>query len=243
MRVAALYDVHGNLPALEAVLTDPRCAAADVIACGGDLVLGPYPAECLDLLEGQGERVRFIMGNCDREATETPEEGELGVAASWSGERLGPERVARVSRWPLTAELDLEGLGHVLFCHATPTSDRPILTRVTPEDEVARELGGVQTGVVVCGHTHVQYDRAVGPVRLVNAGSVGMPYEGSGDARWALLAGGEIELLRTAYDTKAALARLEEPGFPLFTQWFVDSLRGEVSAEEATASFESRRGV
>ena len=80
-------------------------------------------------------------------------------------------------------------------------------------------------------------------MRLVNAGSVGMPYEGSGDARWALLADGEIELLRTAYDTDAALARLEEPGFPLFTQWFVDSLRGEVSAEEATASFESRRGA
>jgi len=214
-----------------------------VIACGGDLVLGPYPAECLDLLEGYGEGVRFIMGNCDREAAETPEEGELGVAASWSGERLGPERVARVSRWPLVAELDLEGLGHVLFCHATPTSDRPILTRITPEGDVARELGGVQTGVVVCGHTHVQYDRRVGPVRLVNAGSVGMPYEGSGDARWALLADGEIELLRTAYDTDAALARLEEPGFPLFTQWFVDSLRGEVSAEEATASFESRRGA
>ena len=243
MRVAALYDVHGNLPALEAVLADPRCAAADVIACGGDLVLGPYPAECLDLLEGYGERVRFIMGNCDREAAETPEEGELGVAASWSGERLGPERVARVSRWPLVAELDLEGLGHVLFCHATPTSDRPILTRITPEGDVARELGGVQTGVVVCGHTHVQYDRRVGSVRLVNTGSVGMPYEGSGDARWALLDDDGLELLTTAYDTEAALDLLERAGFPLFRQWLVGSLRGEVSAEEATASFESRRGA
>jgi predicted phosphodiesterase len=243
VRVAALYDVHGNLPALEAVLADPRCAEADTIVCGGDLVVGPYPAECLDTLEALGARARFVTGNCDREAVETPEGGELGAAARWSNERLGPERVARVARWPLTVELDVTGLGRVLFCHATPTSDLPILTRVTPVEDVARELDGVAADVVVCGHTHVQYDRRVGDVRLVNAGSVGMPYEGSGDARWALLVEGEIELVTTAYDTEAALARLEGAGFPLLAQWLVDSLRGEVSAEEATASFETRRGA
>ena len=80
MKVAALYDVHGNLPALEAVLADPRCAAAETIVCGGDLVVGPYPAECLDLLEDSSLRVRFVMGNCDREAVELPEGGELDAA-------------------------------------------------------------------------------------------------------------------------------------------------------------------
>jgi len=242
MRVAALYDVHGNLPALEAVLGDPRCAAADMIVCGGDLVVGPYPAECLDALEAYGDRVLFITGNCDREAIEAPPEGELGAAASWSNERLGRERTARVARWPLTVELELPETRRVLFCHATPASDLPILTRITPEEDVARALGDVAAEVVVCGHTHVQYDRRVGDARLVNAGSVGMPYEGSGDARWALLADGDVELVTTAYDTEAALARLEQPGFPLFRQWLVDALRGEISAEEATASFESRRG-
>ncbi|HEY7179078.1 MAG TPA: metallophosphoesterase family protein [Gaiella sp.] len=243
MRVAALYDVHGNLPALEAVLADPRCAEADTIVCGGDLVVGPYPAECLDTLEALGARARFVTGNCDREAVETPEGGELGAAARWSNERLGPERVARVARWPLTVELDVTGLGRVLFCHATPTSDLPILTRVTPDEDVARELGSVSAGVVVCGHTHVQYDRRVADVRLVNAGSVGMPYEGSPDARWALLGDDGVELAATAYDSHSALARLEQARFPLFAEWLVDSLRGEISAEEATASFESRRGT
>ena len=100
MRVAALYDVHGNLPALEAVLADPRCAEADVVVCGGDLVVGPYPAECLDALEAHAGRVRFLVGNCDREAVETPEEGELGAAARWSSDRLGTERTARVADWP-----------------------------------------------------------------------------------------------------------------------------------------------
>jgi predicted phosphodiesterase len=241
MRVAALYDVHGNLPALEAVLGDPRCAAADAIVCGGDLVVGPHPAECLDALEASGDRVLFIAGNCEREALEAPTEGELGAAAQWSSERLGQERRDRVGRWPLTVELELPETGRVLFCHATPTSDLRILTRITPEADVTRELGDVTAEVVVCGHTHVQYDRRVGSVRLVNAGSVGMPYEGSGEARWALLADGGVELVSTAYDTEAALARLERSGFPLFRQWFVASLRGEVSAEEATASFESRR--
>jgi predicted phosphodiesterase len=243
VKVAALYDVHGNLPALEAVLADPRCAAADAVVCGGDLVVGPYPAECLDALETLGARVQFITGNCDREAVETPEGGELGAAARWSNERLGPERVARAAAWPLTVELDVRGLGRVLFCHATPSSDLPILTRVTPEADVARELGEVTADVVVCGHTHVQYDRRVGSVRLVNAGSVGMPYEGSPDARWALLGEDGLELVTTPYNAEAALETLERAGFPLFEQWLVDALRGEVSAEEATASFESRRGA
>jgi predicted phosphodiesterase len=243
VKVAALFDVHGNLPALEAVLADPRCAAADVLVSGGDLVVGPCPAECLDRLEALGHRVRFLRGNCDREAVETPEDGELGEASSWSNARLGPERAARVARWPLTAELDVAALGRVLFCHATPASDVPILTRITPEEAALEALGDVDADVVVCGHTHVQYDRRVGSVRLVNTGSVGMPYEGSGDARWALLDDDGLELLTTAYDTEAALDTLERAGFPLFRQWLVDALRGEVTAEEATASFESRRGA
>ncbi len=244
MRVAALYDVHGNLPALQAVLADARCVGADVIVSGGDLVIGPRPDECLDALEALGDRVRFLSGNCDREAVELPEADEpgLGSAARWSNERLGPERASRVAAWPLTVELEAAGLGRMLFCHATPTSDLPILTRATPEEDVTRELGEIAADVVVCGHTHVQYDRQVGGVRLVNAGSVGMPYEGSPDARWALLGDDGIELLSTSYDADAALASLEGAEFPLFQQWCVRSLRGEVSAEEATASFESRRG-
>ncbi len=243
MRVAALDDVHGSLPALEAVLADRRCASADVVVCGGDLVVGPYPAECLDALESLGERARFLMGNCDREAVLVPADGSLGPVARWCNERLGPERVSRVARWPATVELEVDGLGSVLFCHATPASDLPILTRATPEADVLRELGDVSADVVVCGHTHVQYDRRVGGVRLVNAGSVGMPYEGSPEARWALLGDEGLELVTTAYDAQAALEQLERTGFPLLRQWFVPMLNGEVSAEEATESFESRRGA
>jgi putative phosphoesterase len=241
MRVAALYDVHGNLPALEAVMADPRLGDADVIVSGGDLVMGPYPAECLDLLEAQGGRARFLKGNGDREACELHEDGELGDAARWCHERLGLERVERVDSWPATVELETIGLGAVLLCHATPASDLPILTRATPEEDAARELSDVTADVVVCGHTHVQYDRQVGRVRLVNAGSVGMPYQGSPDARWALLDADGIELVSTPYDAVAALEALSRPGFPLVQQWLAPVLLGQVTADEATAEFERRR--
>jgi predicted phosphodiesterase len=241
MKVAALYDVHGNLPALEAVMADPRLADADAIVSGGDLVMGPYPAECLDLLEGEGGRARFLKGNGDRETCEPHEGGELGDAARWCRERLGHERVERVDAWPATVELEVSGLGAVLLCHATPASDLPILTRATPDEAVARELGDVAADVVVCGHTHVQYDRQVGRVRLVNAGSVGMPYEGSPDARWALLGPDGVELLSTPYDAVAALDALTRTGFPLVQQWLAPVLRGEVTAAEATDEFERRR--
>jgi len=244
VRVAALYDVHGNLPALDAVVADARCATADVVVCGGDLVAGPFPSECLDRLEALGDRVRFLSGNCDREVglPSGHEEWHEHIGG-WSAGLLGAERLERVRRWPLTVELEVGGLGTALFCHATPSSDLTILTRITPEDDVADALAGCEADVVVCGHTHVQYDRTARGSRIVNAGSVGMPYEGSPDARWALLGPEGIELVSTPYDAPRALETLAETGFPMFDAWFARTLRGEVTAEEATAAFESRRGA
>ena len=253
MRVAALYDVHGNLPTLEAVLADPRCAAAETIVCGGDLVAGPLPEACLDRLEADG-RASFLSGNGDRETVTPPDEGPLAEIGAWAAARLGPDRLARVAGWPATIELDVPGLGRVVFCHATPRSDTEILTAVTPEADVAAVLASTTADVVICGHTHVQYDRVVsdstsgtnrrdGARRIVNAGSVGMPYEGTPDARWALLDDDGVTLVSTTYDAEAAFAVLSETGFPLLDEWYGAVVRGEVTAEEATAHFESRRGA
>lgn len=243
VRVAALYDVHGNLPALEAVLADPRLETADAIVSGGDLVAGPLPAECLDALERLGSRVRFLAGNADRETVSPSHEGPLAAVGRWGNARLGAERLRRVAAWPATIELEVDGLGAVLFCHATPRSDTTILTRLTPVDDVAAELAGIAARTVVCGHTHVQYEREVDGITLVNAGSVGMPYEGSAAARWALLDGSGSSLVSTPYDAAAALRRLARTGFPLLADWLEPVLRGEVTADEATRSFESRRGA
>jgi len=235
MRVAALYDVHANLPAVEAVLAE---VDADTILVGGDAVLGPMPRETLRLLRDRG--ATFIRGNCDREVA-TPGEGEelWTRRARWAHEQLDDEELAflRDLRHPLPMEVD--GLGEVLFCHGSPRSDEEILTAITPPKRLDPILDGVTQNLVVCGHTHAQFDRLVGDRRLVNAGSVGMAYEGEpGIAAWAIL-GPTVELRRTAYDVEAAAVLVRETGFPGADELVNEALLHPPSAEEVTAHFES----
>jgi predicted phosphodiesterase len=235
-RVAALYDVHGNLPALHAVIADPRFQAADLVVCGGDVVLGPEPAEVLSLLHGMGSRVLYIGGNCERDVVE-----RSSAEAAWCADRLGAELVDEIGSWDATAELDVEGIGRLLFCHATPRSKDEIITRVTPVADVLDAYAG-HTGVVVVGHTHVQYERLLQRLHLVNAGSVGVPYGGERGAQWVLLGPG-VELVHTPYEIDAALIRMAATGFPGFEEWVRPGVRGEVGVEDATAYFEGRRGA
>jgi len=203
VRVAALYDVHGNLPALEAVLAEAD--EADLIVAGGDVVGGPFPAETLERLRGLGDRVRWLRGNAERELVEPlpprdagPPPGELERLRA----ALGDEQVDFLYGLPEQVELDVDGLGRVLFCHATPQNDLDMVTPLTPEERLRRILDGVSADVVVAGHTHIQDDRRVDGVRWVNAGSVGMAYEDEPGAYWALL-GPEVELRRTEYEATA----------------------------------------
>ena len=158
--------------------------------------------------------MRFLRGNGDRETVTPPAGGPLAEIGGWAAARLGPDRLDRVARWPATVELEVAGSAACssVTRHRAPTTD--ILTAATPDVDVAAALAGVAADVVVCGHTHVQYDRRVGSIRVVNAGSVGMPYEGSPDARWAILGDGEIALVSTPYDAEAALAALWRLGLP-----------------------------
>ncbi len=234
MQVAALYDVHGNLPALEAVLSE---VDADVILSGGDLVLGPMPSECLERLRERG--ATFIRGNGDRVVS-----GGAGAddpwaeRARWVREQLSEEQLAFVRGWPHPLGLEVDGLGPVLFCHGSPRSDEEILTAITPPKRLDPILDGVREQVIICGHTHVQFDRIVGDRRLVNAGSVGMPYEGeAGIASWALL-GPHVELRRSRYDAEAAAAAIRASGYPDAEEFVQEYILAPASAEEATAHFE-----
>jgi predicted phosphodiesterase len=233
VRVAALYDVHGHLPALEAVLAEPDVAGADLVVVGGDFAGGPMPAETVDLLRSQSARTRFIRGNAERElwSPSPPREGgPQPEVLAWTRDRLGEEGIRFLKSLPETLTVPVTGLGHVLFCHGTPRSDEEIVTELTPDERLRDVLSGVEEPVVVCGHTHVQFDRAVGAIRLVNAGSVGMPYEDEPGAYWALL-GPEVELRRTPFDADRAAARIAATGYP-----------GEIpsaSRREATEFFES----
>ena len=207
MRVAALYDVHGNLPALEAVLTEVQADA--VIVVGGDVTAGPLPAETLERLRALGDRVRWIRGNADREL----DPNEQGLAPpdviGWVRAQHSEEQIAFLHGLPERLELDVEGVGRVLFCHATPQNDTDIFLEGTPEDRVAPSFVGVEADVVVCGHTHMQFSREIAGVRVVNAGSVGMAYDDEPGAYWLAL-GPDVEHRRTPYDP----AGLEASAFP-----------------------------
>ena len=238
MRVAALYDVHGNLPALEAVLAEVEGAEVDVVVVGGDVCIGPMPRGVLDRLLSLGERARFLRGNGDREIAAEPAGTGLWVERTrWSAQQLDRGARAWLAALPDTQTVDVDGLGPVLFCHGSPRRDEEILTRISPDARVAAALAGAEEAVVVCGHTHVQFDREVAGRRLVNAGSVGMPYEAGPGAYWALL-GPDVELRRTAYDLEAAAAAIRATGFPGAAELAAGNVLAVPSAEEATEQFE-----
>jgi len=238
MKVAALYDIHGNLPALEAVLAEVEEAEPDVVVVGGDIVLGPMPSETLELLLGLGDRALFVRGNCDRLMNEEITEGGLNAdRARWSAEQLARGQRAWLGSLPDTQSVEVDGIGPTLFCHGSPRSDEEILTAISSELRVAEAVKGVAEPVVVCGHTHVQFDRLAAEKRLVNAGSVGMPYESLPGAYWALLGPG-LELRRTDYDREAAAAAIRATTFPDANEFAAENVLTIPSGHEATELFE-----
>jgi predicted phosphodiesterase len=202
VRIAALYDVHGNAPALSAVLAD--LGAVDAVVFGGDLVWGAWPRETLELALGLGRRAHYIMGNTDRGAL-TEQEDPSGF---WVQERLSDEEREFVLSWPATLRLD-----GALYCHATPRSDTELVTPYSPEERWAEILDGVEEELVVCGHIHLQYDERHADRRVVNPGSVGNPTVRA-TAWWAILDDGRVELRTTDYDTRATAEAMRASGFP-----------------------------
>ena len=219
MRVAALYDIHGNLPALEAVLESIRTAGVDLIVVGGDVLPGPMSVETLACLLNLRTPVRFIQGNgevavlAELAGTDTSTLREQArEAVRWTAQQLQPEHERAVASWSKTLQVEIHGLGEVLFCHATPRNENEIFTRVTPEEQLLPIFEGLEIPVVVCGHTHMRFDRMVGKTRVVNAGSVGMPF-GEPGADWLLL-GPEIRPQHTIYDFRRAAERIRGTKYP-----------------------------
>ena len=198
--VAALYDIHGNLAALEAVLAEVPDDATIVV--GGDICAGgEQPSEVLGRLRGLGDRVVWLRGNADREL----HPGEEGLAPpeflEQARSKLSEEEIEFLHDLPETQLVD-----DALYCHASPRNDLDIFTERTPEERIAVLFEGLEVSTVVCGHTHTQYERTIGGVRVVNAGSVGAPYEDEPGAYWLL----DLVHQRTPYDGAELKASREE---------------------------------
>jgi predicted phosphodiesterase len=217
-RVAALYDIHGNLPALEAVLEDVQRSGVECIVIGGDVVPGPMPRETLTCLSALELPVHFIQGNGEvavlkELAGEKPAvPAELRKTLRWVAQQLGPADKEWLASWAKTLTVEMPSLGEVLFCHAAPRDENEMFTRFTPENHLAPMFDGIEAAIVVCGHTHMQFDRMIGMVRVINAGSVGMPY-GEPGAYWLLLGPG-VELRRTLYNLEQTAKRIRSTDYP-----------------------------
>jgi putative phosphoesterase len=219
MRIVALYDIHANLPALEAVLADVEKVEPDLIVIGGDVIPGPMPAATLDRLLRLSTDTLFMYGNGERdvltvlageEPLRVPEQYRPTVR--WTAERISEDHRKAMAAWPLVQRVQSAVHGDLLFCHATPRGDNEIITKNTAAAVLDGLFEATDADIIICGHTHMQFDRTVGGGRVINAGSVGMPFGGNA-ACWLLL-DDEAHLRQTSYDVAGGAARVEKTSYP-----------------------------
>ena len=241
MRIAALYDIHGNFLALDAVLAEFSADDVDHVVIGGDVVWGPHPGEVMDRLSDLELPVTVIRGNADREVCEglpPDSDPQLIEITQWCAQQLGERRREWFRSLPLSAAFDVDGLGDTLFCHASPRSDEEIVTAITPETRFLEALSSARETVIVCGHTHMQFDRAARGRRLINPGSVGMPYEGRRGAYWAFLSSG-VQFRRSDYDVEEAARRMRASGCPHVEEVFIHPMLNPLDKDDTIRHFES----
>jgi len=214
-RVAVISDIHGNAVAFEAVVNELAEHGVDLVVFGGDLTWGPLPLETLAVLAEVPVRAVYVRGNAERallEGASEPTERER-----WLGELHGPEERALLEGFEEQASVEVAGLGSVRFCHGSPRGDEELVTPETPVERMRALSAGIDERVLVTAHTHLQFDRSVDGLRSINAGSVGMPYEGRHGAFWALL-GPDVDLRRTEYSLDRAAELYRASGDPLAEQ-------------------------
>ena len=245
--VAVLSDIHGVLPALDAVLAEPAVLAADRIVLTGDIAAGPQPSDVLDRLTSLGDRVTWVRGNADRELVELArgEVDDVGdPIAHWAARQLGADQVDWLASLPLSVLLDVGEFGPVLFCHATPRDDAEVVVVDSRLERWSEVLAGLPDEVmtVVCGHTHMPFARLANRRQIVNPGSVGMPY-GRPGGHWALLENGDVSLRRVEIDVDAAIAAVvRDSTYPDRAAWADDYLRAQASDADAIRALGPRDG-
>ena len=219
MKIATLYDIHGNLPALEAVLAEIAKEQVDAIVVGGDAIAGPMPNEVLDRLKSVQTPVHYIVGNGESEVLRyltgepigalTPA-GEAGAIVV--GDHLTEANKAFLRGWSFSVKFKSPHLGDILFCHATPHNNTHVFTKQSDPSQIEAVFDGVMADLVVCGHTHMQFDLSVAGKRVVNSGSVGMPFGESG-AHW-LLIDEAVEFRNTEFEREAAAETIRQSQSP-----------------------------
>jgi putative phosphoesterase len=228
VRIAALYDIHGNLPALESVLSEVEREGVDAIVVGGDIAAGPpEPREVVELVRSL-PNAHWIRGNADRLFDEEFA-GDGGL--EWLLERLDREQAHWLAHLPFSVVVE-----DTVYVHATPQDDTTAVTEATTDEKLSRLLRDVEQPRVVAGHTHMQLQRRVGERLFVNAGSVGRPYEGRHGAFWAIV-DTAVELRCTDYDREQTAALIRASGHPRAEEIAAENILASPTREEAIAVF------
>jgi predicted phosphodiesterase len=245
-RLAVVSDIHGNAVAMAAVARDVLASEPDALVFGGDLTWGPMPEqtwllaiELQDSLEGP---VFFIRGNAERSLAELRNRDQAGQTTArerWMLEQHSAATLDALGTFSSTVTLDVQGLGPTRFCHGSPRSDEELITPRTPDERMTALLEQVDERVLICAHTHIQFDRRVVGIRSINPGSVGMPYETDPGAYWALL-GPDVELRRTEYALGAAVSACRASGDPLAEE-IAETLLAPPTPDEVIAAAETLR--
>ena len=215
MRLAVISDVHGNLPALEAVLAHIEARRPDQVVVAGDLVnRGPQSNEVVARLQPlgyptvQGNHERYVLEAAD--ATDPQAGGDTYEPSRWTLRQLTPDQVAYLRALPFSVRVE-----DVLIVHGSPRGDQDGIFRRNSDAEILAKLDGQPR--VVCGHTHVSLVRHLDAGLVVNAGSVGNPFEGDTRARYAWLErrgrGWHAEIVTLAYDVECALRAFDDSGY------------------------------
>jgi putative phosphoesterase len=213
MRLAVVSDIHGNLPALEAVLADLEKTHPDAVVLGGDLALGgPHPIEVVDRLRELGWP--SVRGNTDEALDESrlPENarsGFLAQAAARTREMVGPERAA----WLIGLPLEWRGDGTVVM-HATPGDCWSIVLHDAPDEKLQEVYGALGVPTSVYGHIHHAYVRRLDGLTVANTGSVSLSLDGDTRACYAIFEDGDIRHRRIEYDIESVAADYEKIGYP-----------------------------
>jgi len=245
--VAVLSDIHGVAPALDAVLAEPDVSAAERLVLTGDIAAGPMPVETLDILSSLGDRVVWVRGNADRELVTLSRGGQTSIPdpiATWAAGQLRADQVELLAGLPHPVTLEISGFGPVVFCHGTPRDDAEIALVDSSLARWANVLSTVAPDVsaVVCGHTHMPFQRLVDRRLVVNPGSVGMPY-GRPGPHWALLTDGVATLRHTTIDLDAAADTVAtSSAYPDARAWADEYIRSVYSDAEALTAFAPRDG-
>lgn len=206
MRIAIVSDVHGNLVALEAVLTDLQEQRPDLVVHGGDLAFnGPRPAECVERIRRLGWP--GVRGNMD-EALETRRGRHPSI--DWARERLGEEP----NRWLQSQPLEWRQDRQLALVHAVPGDLWKAVGPQTDDSELRAVYGPLGAGLAVYCHIHRPYVREVGDLTVANTGSVGLPFDGDTRSSYLLIEDGKPEIRRVEYDIERALREVEESGHP-----------------------------